>query len=501
MQQLNIFNSVLAHHKYMLVILGSATLLTLSGCVQQSSLMPKTDIAVDQAQAFHQQQQNFLQQHPEFHQESLPQQWWQLFNDPVLTQLQQQLAQSNPDNQIALLKIEESQAALGQINASLQPQISLDADYSRSAISQHIPVAKLGASHHAYNLWSMGVQSSWELDLWGYLKHLRSAAQAGIDAKYYDQQQVKVSLSAELARHYFLLRGLQNQLTIQQQIYQLDLETIQIYQKKLHNGVATNADLATVTSQAIQAQQQLEQLTQQIDLVKNSITQMLGMAPKQLDSLLTSVTLPPLPSQIPIGLASDLVKYRPDILQADAELRAALENVQAAQADFYPRIGLTAQGGLQAFSLSDFGSWSSRQYAIGPTFHLPIFEGGKLKSTLALNETRQKIAAINYQKTVLNAWHEVDNALTDYQYNKTDAELLQQQLNQNQITQHVVNRNLEHGTVDRTQLINAQKQTLLTQSELIQNRSASALSIVALYRALGGEGAAQFSHQLVQEKR
>lgn len=475
------------------------TLLTLSGCVHES-IFEKPKIQVKSSSAFSQQRQLMLQQHPELTEAALPQHWWQLFNDPTLSALEQQLANNNLDVQIALLRIQESQAALGQAEAAQQPQLNFDANYSRSAISENIPLAKLGAKHRGYNLWTMGLQASWELDLWGYLKHLNQAAEANVQAKIYNQQQIKVSLAAELAKNYLLLRGAQTQLAILQNMQQLDQQLVHVYQNKQKNGVATNADIAQIETLATQTRQQVELQQQQVALLKNSVALLLGQAPKQLDEFLGQQILPINPRQIPIGLSSDFVKNRPDILQADAELRAALEHVHAAKADFYPRVGLSAQLGEQAFSLSEFDSWGSRQYGIGPTLHLPIFDGGRLKSTLALNESREKIAAVQYQQTVLKAWHEVDNALIDYQHVQTETQLLQQQLKENQTTEHVALRNFQQGSYDRAQVILPQKQRLNTQLVIVQNRTASALAIVALYRALGGEGAQQWSAHMLQEK-
>ena len=482
-------------------LLGAAlmTVLTLSGCVHES-ILNKPDIQVNSDSHFAEQRQRMLKQHPELTEAALPQQWWQLFNDPTLNALEQQLANNNLDVQIGLLRIQESQAALGQAQAAQQPQLNFDANYSRSAISENIPLAKLGAGHHGYNLWTMGLQASWELDLWGYLKHLSRGAEANVQAKIYNQQQIKVSLAAELAKNYLLLRSAQTQLITLQEIQPLDQQLLHIYQNKLKNGVATNADLAQIEFLITQTQQQIEAQQQQVALLKNSVALLLGQAPKQLDAFLGQQVLPINPRQIPIGLSSDFVKNRPDILQADAELRAALEHVHAAKADFYPRIGLSAQLGEQAFSLSDFDSWGSRNYGFGPTLHLPIFDGGRLKSTLALNEAREKIAAVQYQQTVLKAWHEVDNAFIDYQHSQSDAALLQQQLQTNQNIEHVALRNFQQGHYDRAQVILPQKQRLNTQLAMIQNRTASGLAIVSLYRALGGEGAQQWSAHVLQEK-
>ncbi len=121
--------------------------------------------------------------------------------------------------------------------------------------------------------------------------------------------------------------------------------------------------------------------------------------------------MPALPSGVPVGVPSELAHRRPDILRAEAQLHAATAAIGVAKADFYPRIGLKGQIGVEAFDSGDLASWDSRFFSIGPTVYLPIFQGGRLMQRLALNESRQKTAALAYRQTVLRAWHEVDNAL------------------------------------------------------------------------------------------
>lgn len=483
--------------KGLVPLLGSC-LLAMSGCVHEP-VVQTSAIPIQQAHGFLTQRQQLLQQQPALQEAPIPQQWWNLLNDPVLNRLQAQLVHTNLDEHLAVLRIEESQATLGQISSALKPQLSLDADYSRSAISQYSPLARLGANYHGHNLWNMGLQSSWELDLWGYLRHQKAAAQAGLEAQYFDADALHVSLSADLARSYLLLRNVQIQQLIVEQIQQLDQQQLNIIQKKQQNGVATQGDVAAVQSGLIQTRQHMANLQQQESLLKNNLAQLLGLPPQSLDQQLGNPQAIPPSRHIPIGLASDFVQYRPDILAADARLRAAIENIHVAKADFYPRIGISAQLGKQALSLTDFGQWDSRTYGIGPTLHLPIFDGGRLKSTLLLSETRQKMAAINYQKTVLNAWYEIDHAFIDYRQVQDDATLLQQQMAQQNVIHHTAVRQQQQGVADQAQVLLTERQILQLQLALTENQTANKLSIVALYRALGGEGASRYARHLCEE--
>ena len=214
-------------------------------------------------------------------------------------------------------------------------------------------------------------------------------------------------------------------------------------------------------------------------------------APRELDARLGTAALPAMPARLPIGVSSELARMRPDIQQADARLRAAVADIGAAKADFYPRVGLTGGFGYQAFDASDLGSWSTRRYAVGPTLYLPIFQGGRLQSNLALSEARHRQAGIAYQQTVLRAWHEVDDALRAYTIERQRHAQLEIAQSENQTALDVVQRAYQQGTADFTSVLVARRSLLLSQAELTQSTTAAALSVVSLYRALGGGWSAE----------
>lgn len=218
----------------------------------------------------------------------------------------------------------------------------------------------------------------------------------------------------------------------------------------------------------------------------NALALLLGKPPRELDARLAMAGLPPMPRRLPISISSELARQRPDILQAEARLRAAVADIGAAKADFYPRIRLTGAIGLLASGFSDMGSWDSRRYSIGPVLYLPIFQGGRLESNLALSESRHRLAGLAYQQTVLRAWHEVDDALDAYATETKRHEQLQLALEQSRTALFVAQRGYQEGSADFTSVLVARRSLLSSQSELADCATASALSVVSLYRALGG---------------
>lgn len=457
--------------------------LMLAGCmtapdVREPSL-PLTDAALQSRAAA-------VASEPGLSEEGAPAEWWQLFDDATLSSLQAEATGSNLDLQAAMARIDESRARLGQTNSALAPQVFADAGYTRSALSEHSPFAMLGAPTAAASTWTLGLQAAWELDLRGYLRHLSDSADARLQASTYGMAAVKVSTAGEVARIYLLLRGVQSQMAIVEENGRIAENLVQMAESRQRHGVASRFDAAAARADAASIEARLSQLQQQRDALMNALAMLLGKSPRELDGRLAGAALPAMPRRLPIGVPSDLARKRPDILQAEALLQAAVADIGAAQADFYPRVSLTGGFGFQAFDFSDLGSWGSRRFSVGPTLYLPIFQGGRLKSNLALSESRHRQAGIAYQQTVLRAWHEVDDALNAYRIELKRHAQLQLAVAQNETALEVAQRAYQQGTADFTSVLVAQRSRLASQAELVNSTTASALSVVSLYRALGG---------------
>lgn len=415
-----------------------------------------------------------------------PSRWWTLFADATLTALEAEASESNLDLLEAAARLEESQAQLTLAGSNRRPQLAAEGGYSRSALSEHAPLVALGAPSTGHDTWSLGLQAAWELDLAGHLRHLEDASASRLEASHYSLQSVRVTVAAQVARSYLLLRGVQQQQAISEDNRNVAEGLLRMAESRERNGVATRFDAAAARAELAGIDAQRAELEHQRNGLMNALALLLGKSPRELDARLAAVKLPGMPKRLPIGIPSELARQRPDILQAEARLRAAVADIGAAQADFYPRISLTGGLGVQASDLADLGSWSSRQYSIGPALYLPIFQGGRLEGNLALSKARQRQAAIAYQRTVLRAWHEVDDALSGYTSELKRHDQLQLAQEQNQAALKVAQRGYKQGSTDFTEVLTAQRSLLASQAALNESATASALSVVALYRALGG---------------
>ncbi len=417
----------------------------------------------------------------------VPSRWWGLFNDAELERLQSSAQDGNLDLQIAATRIEQARAQLGIASSDLLPSVGAGASYSRDALSEHGKFAALGAPTKPSDFWQLGFDASWELDLWGRAQRAREGSAASLQATAYEREAVRVALSAEVARTYLQLRGTQAQLDIATQNLALAEHTLALAESRERNGVATRFETASARAQSATIKALLPELAQRRNLLMNALALLLGEPPRALDTRLRdAMPLPSLPTNVPVGLPSALAQRRPDIRRAEAQLHAATASIGVAQADFYPRISLKGRIGVEAFEPGDLGTWDSRFFSVGPTVYLPIFDGGRLRQRLALNEAQQKTAALAYRKTVLQAWHEVDNALDAWAAQQRQHAELQIAYAQNQQALQVAQRGYQEGAADYLSVLTAQRNVLASQTQLNTSATNATLTLVNLYKSLGG---------------
>ncbi|NMF89010.1 efflux transporter outer membrane subunit [Aromatoleum petrolei] len=417
----------------------------------------------------------------------IPSRWWLLFNDAVLAELQLRAQADNLDLQMASERIEQSRAQLGIVSSQLRPSVAASGSHMREALSEHGKFAALGAPTSPSDFWQLGFDASWEIDLWGRARRAREGAAAALEATVYDREAARVALSAEVARTYLQLRGTQAQLDIARQNLTVAERTLRLAENRVRHGVATRFETSSAHAQWATIKAMVPELIQRRNTLMNTLALLLGEKPRALDvQLRETMPLPSLPTSVPVGVPSELARRRPDILRAEAQLHAATAAIGVAKADFYPRIGLRGRIGVEAFESGDLDSWDSRFFSVGPTVYLPIFQGGRLTQRLALNESRQKTAALAYRQTVLRAWHEVDNALDAWAAQQRQHADLSDSYEQNKQALHAAERGYQEGAADYLSVLTAQRNLLASQTGLNASATNAALTLVNLYKSLGG---------------
>jgi NodT family efflux transporter outer membrane factor (OMF) lipoprotein len=431
--------------------------------------------------------------------------WWGLFNDPILTGLERRVAGENLDVQVATVRIAESRAELGVVGAAQFPTLDGNGSYTHQKASDVGVFAgapnALGASGasgsttggirsnhlNPFNVYQVGFDASWELDLWGKVRRAVESSTASVVASNEARRATLLSSLAELARDYIQLRGVQLQLQIARDNLRTAQQSLQLTQQRAAGGVTTDLDVANAAAQVRTTAAQIPPLEQQESELINAISLLLGLPPNALQAELIPVKpVPPVPPLVPVGLPSELARRRPDIRQAEALLHAATADIGVAVANFYPSVKLSGSIGLQSLQPWQMFNIDARNYAAGPGITVPLFEGGELRATLELRKAQQQEAAINYQKIVLSAWHDVDNALTAYRTEQARRDQLTQAVAQNQRALALAQSRYQEGVADFLQVLTAQQNLLSTQQQLALSTTNVSANLVALYKALGG---------------
>lgn len=459
------------------------SLLSLGGCVTGPDFRtPETPLAAHWANTPSQSGHSGTVESP------VDMRWWDSFGDAQLSALVREAQTRNFDLQMAASRLEQSRAMRRQVAADTLPAVDGSAGYSRSRNSQrglNDPSGKEGKQ--AFNLWNGGLGISWEADLWGRVKRSVEVADASVQMAEEDRHAVQLLVIVQTAQDYIELRSTQQGLAVVEQNLHIAQRSLELTRLQLKEGVATDLEVSEAAAQVAEIQARLAPLQQHSAQLINALSLLLAREPRALQAQLsTPANVPSYTATVPIGLPSELAERRPDIRRAQAQLHATTAAIGVAEADFYPRITLSGNMGFQALQLSDLGSWGSRSFAFGPGVSVPLFEGGRLKGALQLQEGRQQEAGIGFQKTVLRAWHEVDDALVAYQANQRRRDSLLQAVAHNQRALDSVHQQYTQGTVDFLNVLTVQNALLANQAALVDSTAQVSLSLVDLYGALGG---------------
>ena len=418
-------------------------------------------------------------------------QWWTRFNDPELSSLAARVAAQNLDLQTAAERVLQARAQRQVVASQRLPRIDERSSYERTRVSPTgnpgaIVVAKPGAPLE-FDLFQNGLNSSWDLDLFGRVRRGVEAAEADTQAAVEDRRGVVLAALADLAQDYLQLRGIQAQRAIAEHNQDLARQNTTLVHNRFDNGVATTLDMARARAQEATIAATVPPLRAQEAAVINAIGLLLGEPPRALEAeLKPRAAQPSVPALVPVGLRAALVRRRPDLRQAEARLHSATAQVGVAEAEFYPDVTLNGSVELQSLRLKDAFSLYSRAFEVGPTISLPIFQGGRLRGTLRLREAQQREAAVAFRRTLLGAWQEVDNALTAFAEAQAQERQVADAAAQNDIALRAARQRYAEGVVDFLDVNAAQAQLLQSQNDLANSRTQIATGLVTLYRALGG---------------
>lgn len=409
--------------------------------------------------------------------------WQEYFADPVLQQLIQISLENNRDLQVLAARVEQAQAAYGIEHASKLPSLTGQLADTRVHLPAGIDPLGLPLQASGYSV-GAGV-ASWELDFWGRVHHTEEAATETYLSAGETQRAAALALIGQVATEYIAFCETNERLVLAKKAQVSRSETLRIFTRRVEVGSSSRLQLTQVETLLAQAQSLVAELEQTSATQLQALTLLVG-APISLESencrLRDLAQMP----EIRAGLPSDLLSSRPDVIAAEHKLLAAHANIEAARAAFYPRISLTSAIGGTSVELGNLFDSSSKAWIFAPAIDLPIFDGGRRKNNLALNEARQKEALATYAKTIQGAFRDVNNALAARQWLSAQLVIsgsaLQAQIERSRLS---ILR-FDAGASPFLEVLDAQRDLLTAEQQAVQAEGSLMLSKVALYSALGG---------------
>jgi multidrug efflux system outer membrane protein len=428
--------------------------------------------------------------------------WWNQFHDAQLDQLEDQAASGNLGLKVAYLRILAARIQVQATRAQGLPSLNGTASYTREQLglagiakskgldSGSTPPAiqdLISSLEKPINLYQLGFDASWELDLFGKVRRSVEAADAQSRQAVESKNDLLVSLEAEIAQSYFQLRAAQvlRQMTVTLIADQRDVVDL-TSSRQLH-GLGSEADVQTARAQLASLEAQLPQYEQSIESSRHALAVLCGQTPEAFDAALEPAgQLPDLPQTVPVGIPSTLARRRPDIRNSEQALHAATAQVGVSVASLFPQLSLTGSLGLRNTDTRYLFDWASKFYSAGPGISLPIFNGGALIASVRLSRAEAAAAALSYRSTVLSALQEVEDGLSNLREDGERYASLNTTVAADQRALDIDLNAYRHGLVTYVTVLTLQLQTVQARQQLAQAQLTQIIDLIKLYKALGG---------------
>jgi NodT family efflux transporter outer membrane factor (OMF) lipoprotein len=417
--------------------------------------------------------------------------WWTVFNDPVLNQLIETAQSQNLTLRTAGVRILQAQAQLGIATGSKYPQVQ-----QLSGSANEVKLSENGADstllQDNFGLYNLGFGLSWEVDFWGRFSRMIESSSAQLQAEVANYDAVMVSLTAEVARSYILMRALESRIDLAEKNVRVQERAWQIADVKFRNGKVTELDVQQARTILNSTKSQIPVLQTRLTEVRNTLGVLLGMLPQELAGLLAeSAPVPTPPALVAVGMPQDLIRRRPDIRRAEWMMAAQSAQIGVAVTELYPHFTLggsigvatTTIGGKGISDLFDSGSVNGLLFG-GFTWN--VFNYGRLKNNIRYQDARFQELLIDYQKLVLTAQAEVDSAIVAYLRAHTEAMYLAESVNAAERSVELSMVQYREGSTDFNQVLTTLTQQADQQDALTETSGRIATNLVTMYKVLGG---------------
>lgn len=412
--------------------------------------------------------------------------FWKAFDDPQLTALIEEALEANHDIRIALARLREARALRGEARLDFAPTVTEQAAHVESRASERsVPAGSGFARDQDY--YETSFDAWWELDFFGRVRRGVEAASAEVQAAEADVYSKQVSITAEVARNYFELRGAQARLEVAQRNAQNQQESVRLTTARLEAGRGTQLDVSRAQAQLSATLGSIPDLEAQITSATLRLAVLAGREPQSLMTQLAAhEDLPALPRTVNIGTPEMLLRRRPDIVAAERQLAASTARIGVAVADLFPRITFVGRWGFDAVDSSDLGNSASETYAFGPSIQWAAFDLGRVRQRIKQREAAADAALARYEQAVLRALEETDASLTSYAKALVKQEHLRASAEASLQAASLARVRFENGATDFLTVLDAERSALQAEDALAQSRTQTATALLAMYKALGG---------------
>ena len=422
--------------------------------------------------------------------------WWEAFNDPVLNKLVNDAYNQNLTLQIAGLRIIEARAQLGLAVGSAWPQqqqAGLDVAYTNPSDNS----AGSAVTPASWN-YSINASIGWEIDFWGKFRRGIESADANLLASIADYDTVLVSLTADVANSYVVIRTFQERLAIARENVKIQERSLNIADVRFRNGATTELDVQQAKTLLFSTQATIPSLETGLRQAQNALSILLGKPPGKIQELVgVEGKIPAPPTEIAVGIPADLLRRRPDVRGAELQAAAQSALIGVAKADFYPSVALLGSIGLSATQTSNstasgnsgIGEWftgDSLTYMGGPSVTWNIFNYGQISNNVRTQDARLQQLLVNYQNVVLQAAREVEDSTVGFVRSQEQSGYLDQSVTAALRSVDLAVIQYRDGAVDYTRVLNTQQALIDQQDQATVTRGDIAQNLIGMYRALGG---------------
>lgn len=418
--------------------------------------------------------------------DSSPDAFWQSLNDTTLDRLVGELARANLDIRAAEARLSGARSARTQAALDLAPTVTFGGGYTRQRLSSAAFPIGSGALPDQ-DVWDAGFDASWELDLFGRLRHRLQAQGAFVEASREDLRDVRVVLTAELARTYFELRGAEERLAVARRNAENQRRTLELTRERLDAGRGTAFDTERAQAQLSFTLASIPEIESAVAEAQYRIGVLVGRPPAAVAAdLARSARLPTLPAVSAVGSADSVIRRRPDVAAAERQLALERSLVGEAKADYLPRLSVGAVAGYSATAFGGLGDRGTFRYAVGPVLTWPALNLGRVKSRVDASRAREAEAQAQYDQTVLRALQEVETTLARYRTTRESVGQIRDAAAASERAAELARLRFTEGVADFLQVLDAERTQLEAEDRLAQAQTAAATAYAALYQALGG---------------